>query len=214
MAVRARGWRRFDLWKRLLWKRGLKIMGPVYGGLNGLSAGSERFLAATANVLPAWLQQRLAGWVDVVGAVPWYWWALGWSVLLLALVLEGSYQVVSRLEDREERRGASPDFEGELHRLLTLLVTEIQQQMGVSRTNHPERYYLDEVLRHIRDHRREGAYRELVEALQELSIAFGRVVSFRPPTAPPNRIFGMMAPMYERQAQAALDVIHGIIGNV
>lgn len=101
--------------------------------------------------------------------------------------------------------GTSPDritSTEKLDRLLTLLEMETNKNLAY-RSDGPDKTYLDLVLSFLRDHQRETDEPQLFDVLQDLSMAYGRVSSYRPIKSD-SRVAFMMRPSYERQGQAVM----------
>jgi hypothetical protein len=84
---------RFAVWRQILWRPLVRRIVGVYAVLGVLNWFKSEFL-------PAWLQEnlRLIVFIGLLTDLPWYWWAVGFLILLLVLTLEGSYQTIYALQ--------------------------------------------------------------------------------------------------------------------
>lgn len=96
-ARRRAGPSRLSVWRRVLWRPFGRVL-----------VGSYLFLAflnwVKSEFLPAWLQEKLQliKIIAVLSDLPGHWWLIGLLLLLLGVVLEGSYREVAALEpDRD-----------------------------------------------------------------------------------------------------------------
>jgi hypothetical protein len=97
MTAARRGPSRFTVWRRVLWRPFAAVLLGSYSVLAFLNWLKSEFL-------PAWLQAKLQliSLIAILADVPWHWWVIGFLLLLLGVILEGSYQAVFALEpDRD-----------------------------------------------------------------------------------------------------------------
>lgn len=132
-----------------------------------------------------------------------------WLVVWLAVVglLFGRLSIAYiHRGDRE----SAPVFDADFDRLLPLLEAEVGRHL--SGRGVPQRHYLDSVLRLIRDHRKEGAYPMLMNALQDLAVAYGRVEADQA-IPPRGRLAPMFASSYYNEAHAAHAAVKATISD-